>query len=71
MNTLEEAKSKLDRDCLPPGVVEVTRPTELLFFSVKKDDHGTPTIGFYLQIAEDMSFDMWYVFCFTDIEHSN
>jgi hypothetical protein len=59
IGSLEEIKEKLDRSCMPSGIVEKSSSTELVFLNTMKDDNGIPTIGFYLQINDDLTFECW------------
>jgi hypothetical protein len=40
-------------------VIEKASSTEVVFLSARKDSFGVPKIGFYLQIREDLSYEMW------------
>lgn len=57
--SLDDVKEKLDRTCLPSGVVEISQASDLMFLSIKKDGLGVPKICFCLEIKEDLTFDSW------------
>jgi hypothetical protein len=59
VQTLVQLSQKLDRSCLPSGILEVQQDGELFFLSFGKDSFSGPQVTFSLVVAEDLTVTLF------------
>ena len=59
ISSLDELRLRLDRSCLPSGVVEIHQNNELYFIGFSKDLTKGPQVQYSLIIAETLEFTMF------------
>jgi hypothetical protein len=59
VESLEEIREKLDRSCLPKGVIEVAQDNKLFFLSFGNESSSGPQVTFSLVITEGMTVSMF------------
>jgi hypothetical protein len=59
VESLEEMREKLDRSCLPKGIIEVEQDNQLFFLFFGNDSSSGPQVTFSLVISENMTVSMF------------
>jgi hypothetical protein len=57
--SLQELNQKLDRQCLPKGLLELVSDEKITFLSVKEDARKRPTVLYSLTVLDSLQFSMW------------
>ena len=57
--TLNEIEEKLDRSCLPTGILEVMTDCGLVFYSLSVNEYGKMRVKYSLKINESMEFQVF------------
>ncbi|QQP56618.1 Uncharacterized protein FKW44_001337 [Caligus rogercresseyi] len=58
ISSLKDLQKKLDRTCMPRGIVEVKQDGELLFISIDKDK-DVPMISFSMAVNESLKVSLY------------
>lgn len=60
INSLDDVRQKLDRSCLPNGIIMVEKSGGIIFISLNfEGEDSLPVLGLCLKISEDLLYSVW------------